>query len=475
MAKSQDSGLTRRELLAAGAAAAGMVAGSPLNALAESAASRPVAQKASTSMPSERARRQILDTAEGRIREHRTGEARLEFVDGDGKPAKGWRGRIRLLRHEFLLGCNAFLIEGIEDAALQRDYAERYAALLNYATLPFYWGFYEPQPGHEEKRERLERMAEFCRRHNILTKGHPLVWHEVFPDWAKPMQDDEVLARLERRVHGIVSHFAGRIDIWDVVNEATVSERFDNAVGRWMKREGAADCVGQALRWAHEANPSARLLYNDFNVWGADFAPGEAYPLLVARLQQTNAPMDALGIQSHMHKQTWPLEKVWETCERYAGFGLPLHWTETTVLSGRPKAPEDNDWHKVHTDWPTTPDGEQAQLRYGRDFYTVLFSHPAVEAVTWWDFSDLHAWQGAPSGLIRKDMSPKPLYEWLMDAFHKRWTTDARVQTDAAGQVTVRCFYGDYEFEGKAESGAAIKGAFTFCRHGPKQVCVGPA
>ncbi len=389
-----------------------------------------------------------------------------------GQPARGFRGRVRLVRHEFLLGSNAFGIEGIEDGSLQRDYADRYAALLNYATLPFYWGGYEPQPGQEDQRERLERMADWCRRHRITTKGHPLAWHEVFPEWAKSLPDEDVLRRLQERVRRIVSHFAGRIDTWDVVNEATTSHIHDNAVGRWMKREGAAECVGAALRWAHEANPAARLLYNDFNIWGKDFAPGEDCLALVNRLQQTNAPMDAIGIQSHMHKQTWPLEKVWEACETYARFGLPLHWTEATILSGRLKAAEDNDWHKVYTDWLSTPEGEQAQLEYGRDFYTVLFSHPAVEAITWWDFADLQAWQGAPSGLVRRDMSPKPLYEWLMEAFHTRWTTDAKVEADAAGQVEVRCFYGEYEVEGKTQSGAVAIGKFTLGKRTLQQLSV---
>ena len=107
----------------------------------------------------------------------------------------------------------------------------------------------------------------------------------------------------------------------------------------------------------------------------------------------------------------WPLEKAWTVCETYGRFGKPLHFTELTVLSGRLKDPNDNDWHKARTDWPSTPEGEAAQAEYGAKLYTVLFSHPAVEAITWWDFSDYRSWQGAPSGLVREDMTPKPLYD----------------------------------------------------------------
>lgn len=416
--------------------------------------------------------REILDTAEGRISEYRSGKAQLQFVDSAGQPVKGLCGRIRLVRHEFKIGCNAFGIHGIDENVLQQGYAERYAALLNYATLPFYWGFYEPEPGRCDKQQRLEQMADWCRQHHIVAKGHPLAWHLVFPEWAHAIPDEEALSRLHERIRQIVSHFAGRIDTWDVINEATTSHIHENAVGRWIKKEGAARCVQQCLQWAHQANPRASLLFNDFNIWGKGFVPDGAYPALARTLLECKAPLTALGIQSHMHKETWPIEKVWEACETYAQFGLPVHWTEATVLSGRPKPVDDEDWMTTHTDWVSTPEGEKAQLEYGRQFYTVLFSHPAVEAITWWDFSDLQAWQGAPAGLVRKDMSPKPLYEWLMEAFRRHWMTDAEVQTDAAGDVKVRCFYGDYEVDGRTDSGAAVRGAFRFSKHELSRVVV---
>ena len=56
-------------------------------------------------------------------------------------------------------------------------------------------------------------------------------------------------------------------------------------------------------------------------------------------------------------------------------------------------------------------------------FYTALFAHPAVQAITWWDFSDLGAWLGAPAGWLRRDMSPKPVYDRLM-AFDQRRMVD---------------------------------------------------
>ena len=86
---------------------------------------------------------EMLATAPDRIREHRTAEIYLHLVDESGQPQPNVQARVRLVRHEFGFGCNAFLLGGDTDGgsaedALQRAYKERFATLLNYATLPFY-------------------------------------------------------------------------------------------------------------------------------------------------------------------------------------------------------------------------------------------------------------------------------------------------------------------------------------------------
>ena len=405
---------------------------------------------------------ELLRTASERIQQARTTMVALAVRDAAGHPITNAHVHIELARHAFKFGSNAFLVGCVEDDALQAAYEERFAKLLNYATLPFYWGSYEPVQG-ETRSVRLREMAVWCREHDILAKGHPLTWHETVSPWAAALDDSEVLRRLEARVRALPAEFRGVVDIWDVVNEATVSSGFDNAVGRWIRDRGAAAAVGLALGWARAANPSATLLYNDFNV-GPDFER------LIAELLDLGAPLDAIGIQSHMHCGTWTLERAWEVCETYSRFGLPLHFTELTVLSGRLKSPDDKDWHRVHTDWESTPEGEQAQADYVEQLYTLLFSHPAVEAITWWDFADYRAWQGAPAGFLREDMSPKPVYDRLMDLIHRAWRTDFVTTTDAMGVASGRCFFGDHQIQVELASGATLQGHFLVERGGAKRV-----
>jgi GH35 family endo-1,4-beta-xylanase len=393
----------------------------------------------------------ILATADDRIQEIRTANVDLALVDGTGHPISDAEVGVQLTTHWFKFGCNGFGILNIDDAGLQEAYMSQFSALLNYATLPFYWGSYEREES-VTREEKLREMAQWCIDHNIARKGHPLAWHEVFPQWADAYSDDEVLAKLEARVRKIVSDFKGLVDIWDVVNEATVSHRFENAIGRQIAKHSALQFVYEAINWAREENPDATLLYNDFNI-------SPEFEKLIEDLIAKNAPFDVIGIQSHMHVAEWSLERAWDVCETYARFGMPLHFTELTVLSGRYKDHNEKDWHKRHTNWDSTPEGEQKQVEYCEKLYTLLFSHPAVEAITWWDFAD-GGWQGAPAGMIRKDMSPKPFYERLMELVHGEWSTDYQGITDESGSVLAPCFYGEHTVTVKLPSGDVLTGAF---------------
>jgi hypothetical protein len=82
------------------------------------------------------------------------------------------------------------------------------------------------------------------------------------------------------------------------------------------------------------------------------------------------------------------------------------------------------------------------------EWYTTLFSHPSVEAITWWDLTDGNAAQGAPRGLLRADNSKKPAYQALRDLIKGAWWTDRlEVRTDAQGRVRLNGCLGDYVVE----------------------------
>src|SRR5271157_1942671 len=368
-----------------------------------------------------------LKSAAERIEKLRKSQVAIEVQDKSGRKVPGATVRVEQTRHEFLFGCNAFILYELKGEAHQL-YARQFSALFNYATLPFYWGAYEPERGRT-RREQVRQVAQWCKAYGISTKGHPLVWHEVYPKWA-PTEAGEVREAYRRRIGEIVPDFKGLVDRWDVVNEATVATKYKSGEAQWVLRDGAAKVVEDALAWAHAANPDAELVYNDYNL-GAD------HQALIARLIADRAPFSVIGLQSHMHEGERNLAEVWKTCEIYAAFGKKLHFTEVSVVSG------EHGWERP-LPWESTPEGEQRQADYVEKFYTLLFSHPAVAAITWWDLPD-GQWQGAPSGLLRKDLSPKPAYERLLRLVKQTWWTRASLMSDAAGRCEFTGFRGDYQ------------------------------
>ena len=410
---------------------------------------------------------EILNHADARIQKYRTGHVQLRLMTPEGKAVKrGERVSIEQTRHSFLFGSNIFMLGEGKTATNNVDYEKEFSALLNYATVPLYWWNYEREAGHPDY-ERTARMAAWCAAHNITVKGHPLAWNYVDPDWL-PSDPAEVMRLQMQRITDIVGRLKGQVNFFDVVNEATNFARDETLqhapkLTAAIKQMGAPIYLRTAFRRAREANPQATLVINDY-VTSNDYLEG----VLAKLVDHAGRPLfDAIGIQCHQHENVWSAEKTWEICERFAKVGKPLHFTEATILSGQPGW----DLKQKHADfdWASTHEGEQRQAQEVAQFYTILFSHPAVKAITWWDFSDQGAWQDAPAGLVRADMTPKPAYDALMKLIKGKWWTRTEAQTASKGAAQFRGFYGDYKVSVE-ENGRELTGTFTFNPKTPQPV-----
>ena len=379
---------------------------------------------------------------------HRRATVRLQILNPDGTPAAHRPVEVRQVSHEFLFGCGAFDALGLvtaqddERRAFLQQRLEKWLGLFNYGTLPFYWGRYEPVEGKTAQRETLE-AAKWLRARGVRLKGHPLCWHTVCADWLMQYPNDEILRRQLERIRREVTAFAGVIDMWDVINEVVIMpifDKYDNAVTRLCNDLGRIGLVKRVFAAARESNPGATLLINDFNT-------SESYEILLEGLLEAGVPIDAIGIQSHQHQGYWGLEKLNYVLERYSRFGVPIHFTENTLISGElmpPHIVDLNDW-QVDT-WPTTPAGEDRQAREVAEMYSTLFAHPLVEAITTWDFND-DCWLHAPAGLVRVDNSEKPAYHALKGLIHGDWETRLSLATDAQGRLEFTGFKGGYELD----------------------------
>lgn len=318
---------------------------------------------------------------------------------------------------------------------------ELFVQVFDTATLPFYWGRFEPVRGRPDT-ERLRRTAQWFTDRGVRLKGHPLVWHTVTAPWLRDLPTDEVERVQRERIRRDVGDFAGLIDTWDAINEAVIMPVFDkeeNGISRLCRERGRIATVRMAFEEARAANPDATLLLNDFDM-------STAYECLIEGVLAAGVQVDVLGLQSHMHQGYWGEEKTHAILERFSRYGLPIHMTETTLLSGdlMPAHIEDlNDWQVEH--WPSTPEGEARQADEVVRHYRTLAAHPSVQAITYWGITDDGAWLGAPAGLVRADGTPKPAFEALRDLVRRDWwLPPTTTRTDADGRLTVRAWAGDY-------------------------------
>ena len=400
---------------------------------------------------------------------HRIGEVTVTVPGPDGRPLADRTVVVAQRQHAFAFGNIGFdfvglvggppperggpVFGGATGADLER-LGELWLNLFNTATLPFYWGPYEPRRGVTDV-ERMTKTAQWLADRGVTVKGHPLVWHTVQPDWLFGLDIDEV-ERLQRaRIRTLTGGFAGLIDRWDAINEAVIMPVFengDNAITRLARARGRIAMVRMAFEEARAANPAAVLVLNDFDL-------SSAFECLIEGVLEAGIQVDAIGLQTHMHQGYRGEEYMRRMLDRFARYGLPLHLTETTLVSGHLMPPGIKDLNDYRIpDWPTTPEGEARQADEIVRHYRSLVAHPAVRSINYWGLTDDGAWLGAPVGLIRTDGSRKPSYDALAGLIKGEWWLHpTEMRTGPDGTVVVRGFFGDYTVSAPGRPDQAVR------------------
>ena len=406
---------------------------------------------------------------------NRKASARIRVTGSDDKPLVNTKVAVNQTNHEFLFGCGAFdalpYTNGVsvhngngsinaekpmteaEKAAFKaklEDRIQKWLGLFNYGTLPFYWGGFEPEEG-KPNTEQLMNAAKFLQSKGVKVKGHPLCWHTGCAPWLMNYDNATILKKQLERIHREVGNFKGVIDMWDIINEVVIMpiyDKYDNAITRICKEKGRVALVKAVFDAAQKTNPDGVFLINDFNL-------STNYEILIDGCLNAGAPIKTIGLQSHQHQGVWSREKTEEILSRYEHFGLPIHFTENTIVAGPLVAPELDDLQDAHyEDDDTSPEYEQMQAEAIEAQYRNLFeNHPLVTAISNWDFSD-GAWLNAPSGVIRRDNSLKPSYKTLQRLIKEEWHTAFEATTDAEGFINVEGFRGSYEISAGDKKGS---------------------
>jgi GH35 family endo-1,4-beta-xylanase len=359
---------------------------------------------------------EVVATTKPAIEKNRKAEAKIRVVDAEGRPVPGVRLTVEQTGHDFLFGANIFGFDRYRTEAQNAVYKKRFEELLNYATVGFYWRWYERERG-KPNYEYTDKVVAWCRERGIRMKGHPLLWADQagIPVWSQGQPSPEIQ---RRRVEEIMQRYQGKIEFWEVVNEPSHLPSLK---------------IDDPYRWARQADPKAYLIVNDYHVL-PDGAP--AFFKLLLEAKHNGVPFDGIGIQAHEPRtMRFPLDRVQKALDQYATLGKELHITEFEPAGAGQKITGS---HRQGI-WD-----EAAQADYAVKFYRVCFAHPAVRAITWWDLGD----QGSfipGGGMLRRDLSPKPVYEQLKRLIYEEWKTKASGTTDGEGRFSVWGFLGTYK------------------------------
>ncbi len=241
-------------------------------------------------------------------------------------------------------------------------------------------------------------------KNHMFIVGHTLVWHSQTPAWVfqddhgNPTDRDTLLKRMHDHISAVVGRYKGRIQSWDVVNEA-LNDDGTLRKSPWLKIIGE-DYILKAYQFAHEADPQAQLNYNDYSL--ETEAKRNGAIALIKKLQAAGIPISTVGIQGH-DQLNWPSTQVEdETIAAFAKLGVKVAITELDIdvlPRGTSSHTADIDYNiksdsRLNPYPDALPDAVEKQLaqRYSELFAVYVKHSDVVNRVTLWGVTDSDSW-----------------------------------------------------------------------------------
>lgn len=274
--------------------------------------------------------------------------------------------------------------------------------------------------------ERTDALVKWCEENKLAVHGHTLVWHAQTNDWFfRDGDKQKITDRLRDHISTLVGRYKGRIQGWDVVNEA-ISDRGNAQTAQtenlrnsqWMQNLGP-EFLTLAFKFAHEADPGAKLYYNDY---GIEAGPKHASSMvLLRRLIREGAPIHGVGIQGHWSTRGIPYAELDKAIANYASLGLKVSITELDVTirgsSGGQLGPGPGFGGRRSAPTPAGAEDLKVQADAYARLFAIFIKHKAtVERVTFWGLSDRRTWRFGEHPLIfDSNNQRKPAYAAIVD------------------------------------------------------------
>lgn len=358
------------------------------------------------------------------IAKYRKGEVVIRAKPGD-------KVLIEQLSHEFWFGCaiSNSIIRGSMSEDDIRLYKEKFLENFNSAVTEnaVKWGNMERRKG-ETDYTVVDGILDWTEDNHIPLRGHNLFWGipQFVQSWVKELDNDELRHTLQNRAETITARYKGRFAEYDLNNEMIHGNYYEEKLGPEITKLMA--------QWAHNGDPGAKLFLNDYDILTGNRL--DDYMAQIRDLLEQGVPIAGIGVQGHLHSETFDRDQLRRALDSLAVFKLPIRITEFNMPGQRSKYYKDRNLSM-------TSEEEELKAKEIVDYYRICFAHPAVEGILMWGF-----WEGANwipvSSLYKRDWSPTPAAEAYHDLIFREWWTKESGSVGKDGNFTASAFFGKY-------------------------------
>jgi GH35 family endo-1,4-beta-xylanase len=339
--------------------------------------------------------------------------------------------RIDQVSHEFWFGCaiNSGFAGKWMPAEVKKIYAEKFLENFNSAVTEnaVKWPSMEREKG-KVNYDEVDSILSWTERNHIPLRGHNLFWGipKFVQPWVKDMDDEELRKTIQNRAETITAKYKGRFAEYDLNNEMIHGNYYEDRLG--------PDITRQMAQWAHNGDPDAKLYLNDYDVLTG--VKLREYLAQIRRFLGQGIPFAGIGVQGHLHSDTFDRQQLMAALDSLAKFGLPVRVTEFNMPGQRSKYLEDRNLKM-------TAEQEKQNAKEFTDYYRICFAHPVVEGIIMWGF-----WAGAnwipASSMYNTDWSITETGKAYKNLVFSEWWTRESGKTTKDGTFIVPAFYGKY-------------------------------
>ena len=358
------------------------------------------------------------------ISKNRKGEIIIKAKPGD-------KISVEQLSHEFWFGCaiSNGLAGNYWSDADKENYKKKFLENFNSAVTEnaVKWGDMERRKG-EVNYSTIDGILKWTEENNIPVRGHNLFWGipQFVQQWVKDLNDDELLETMQKRAETVTGRYRGRFAEYDLNNEMIHGNYYEDRLG--------PEITKMMAQWAHNGDPDAKLWLNDYDILTGNKLAD--YMAQIRKLLKEGVPVAGIGVQGHLHGETFDRRQLKDALDSLAVFNLPIRITEFNMPGQRSEF-----YTKKITSM--TPEQEAHKASELVDYYRICFANPAVAGILMWGF-----WEGANwipvSSLYKRDWTPTPALEAYRNLIYEEWWTRVSGSAGKDGTFSLSSFYGRY-------------------------------